>query len=259
MYIADVSSLLYAVVAPARRCLRLPSSLTRPGLSLSAGLMLAVAALPILSGCNLLNNETSPRVIARPATLAPEADAFRNADMRRYTWFEEFRREGKDDSLLGLGSFQVTHAGHTVIAGESRPLLDVSTSFTAARPAPVSLLTRLGFRPTRVHVDPAHVPDPGPSYPFPETPALGWRFDTTVNDLRFVRHLQRVETIVQSGVRHQTWAFAESTWWAGTPAVLLGTGTTWMGATGLVKHQSLWPGYAATVGAGTLVRTLVAP
>ncbi len=244
MYIGDVTAFMHAAGARARR---VPTRL------------LFVAAALLASGCDLFDGGKGPPVIARPSTLTPEADTFRDKDLRRYTWFEELRRDGKPDTTLGLGSFEITWTRDTVVAGELKPFFDVSSSFSTANPAPTAFLTRLGLRAERVHVDTLRVPDPGPSYRFPETPVLGWRLDTTVHGLRFVRLLNRVETITQSGMRHQTWAFAESTWWAGTPAILLGTGTTWMGRTGLVKHQSLWPGHVATAGAGTLVRTLVAP
>lgn len=217
-----------------------------------------LGAVLLLSACDLFDGRKSPSAIPRPSTLTPEADMFRDTDLRTYTWLEELRRDGKSDSVLGLGSFRITYARDTLVSGSLRPFFDVSASFTVARPAPASFLTRLGVRADRVHVDTTRVPDPGPAYRFPEDPGLGWRLDTIVNDLRFVRLLNRMETISQAGVRHETWAFAESTWWAGTP-VLLGTGTTWMGRTGLVRHQSLWPGYASGTGVGTLVRTLSAP
>jgi len=235
----------------------LPAARTRPR-RIPARLLLTAAAL-LVAGCDLFDGGKGPPVVARPTTLTPEADVFRDADLRRYTWFEELRRDGKPDSLLGLGSFEITWTRDTVMEGEPKPFFDVSSSFTAATPAPTAFLTRLGLRADRVQVDPLLVPDPGPSYRFPETPVLGWRLDTTAHGLRFVRQLNRTETITQSGMRHQTWAFAESTWWAETPAVLLGSGTTWMGRTGLVRHQSLWPGFVTTAGMGTLVRTLVAP
>src|SRR5690606_41049507 len=59
----------------------------------------------------------------------------------------------------------------------------LSSSFTAATPAPTAFLTRLGLRADRVQVDTLLVPDPGPSYRFPETPVLGWRLDTTAHGL----------------------------------------------------------------------------
>ncbi len=221
------------------------------------------AAVLLLSACDLFDGGKSPSVIPRPSTLMPEADMFRERNERTYTWLEELRRDGMpQDSILGLGSFRIAYTGDTIVSGTLRPFFDVSASFTATHPAPTSFLTRLGVRPDRVHVEAARVPDPGPTSPFPEVPVPGWRMDTTVNDLRFVRLLNRIEVITQSGVRHETWAFAESTWWAGeagTPAVLLGTGTTWMGRTGLVRHQSLWADYASDAGTGTLVRTLLAP
>lgn len=220
-----------------------------------AGLLLSLP-LAGLSGC--LFDSPPPKAIPRPSILNPEVDAFLKTTARTYTWSESFRRAGKTDTVLAQGSFEVSSLRDTLIGGETRPFFDLP-SFSASNPAPAAALSRAGFRASRVHFDTVRVPDPGPSYRFPDTPAVGWRLDTIVGDLRFVRQLKGVETITQYGVRHQTWAFAESTWWQDESSVLLGTGTTWMGRTGLVRHQSLWPGFPSHVGEGTLVRTVIAP
>jgi hypothetical protein len=212
----------------------------------------------VLSGC-LFDSPSSGKTVPRPSTFNPEEDAFRSATSRQYTWLEELEFADQQDTVLSMGSFELRHTRDTLLAGETRPFFDVSASFTVNAPAPGSLLARAGFRASRVHFDSLRMPDPGPSYRFPDTPSAGWRLDTTVGDVRFVRRLKGAETISQYGVRHETWAFAESTWWQGDAPVLLGTGTSWMGRTGLVKHLSRWPGYVSAFGAGTLRRSLMAP
>lgn len=210
-----------------------------------------------LAGC-LFDDEPPAKAIPRPSTLDPETDAFRDANVRQYSWTENLVRAGKTDTLLSQGSYELRYTRDTVLAGETRPFFDLSASYTANSPAPASLLARSGFRPARVHFDTLRMPDPGPSYRFPDTPLVGWRLDTVVGDVRFVRRLKGVETIAQYGRRHETWAFAESTWWQGDAPVLMGVGITWMGRTGLVKHESRWPGFPSSAGQGTLRRTLVA-
>jgi hypothetical protein len=134
---------------------------------------------------------------------------------------------------------------------------DIGLPFLSGNPAPAAALARLGIRPGRTYFDSSAIPDPGPNLRFPETPVVGWRLDTTSGDLRFVRRLARVETINMAGKRQQCWAFAESTYWGGN---LLGTGTTWMGRTGLVRHRSEWSGFVPSPStAGTLFREITAP
>src|SRR5690606_22875724 len=71
----------------------LPAARTRPR-RIPARLLLTAAAL-LVAGCDLFDGGKGPPVVARPTTLTPEADVFRDADLRRYTWFEELRRDGK--------------------------------------------------------------------------------------------------------------------------------------------------------------------
>jgi hypothetical protein len=222
---------------------------------------LAVALAGILSGCNLFDTGSpSAPVIARPSVIQPESDAFLYVNERQYTWTEELVRPGKADSMLGIGSFKVKHVRDTLLGGSLRPFFDVSASFAAAVPAPAGLFTRLGFNPQAIHFDTARVPDPGAALRFPVDPVIGWRLDTVVGDLRFVRVLTGTAVIEQSGLRYDTWAFAESTWWAESPAARLSVGTTWIGRDGLVKHQTHVTNFTATGSAsGTLQRTLIAP
>jgi hypothetical protein len=189
--------------------------------------------------------------------LSPEADAFLRADTRTYTWVEALRRSGKSDTVFSLTTFEVTRTGDTVLGGSQRPFLDVSENFTTI--APTALFTRLGFRSHAIHFDTALVPDPGPAFRFPDTPSATWRLDTTVGDTRFVRLLKGTAVLSQSGQRIETWAFAESTWWNQGSPVLISTGTTWMGSSGLVRHESLWTGAVTLTGeTGSMFRTIVA-
>lgn len=217
------------------------------------------AALTVLGGCNLFDSG-GDSVLAKPATLQPEQDAFTKSASRTYTWDESLRRSGKSDSLLAETILVAARLGDTVIGGVSRTRLNISRRFSTG-PAPAATLARLGFRPGRTVFDSTVLPDPGPGLPFPDAPALGWRLDTTVGELRFVRVLDRVETVKQSGKGYECWTFAESTYWVGDQpaAALIGAGTTWMGARGLVKHQSAWSGFAPNPeNAGTLFREITA-
>jgi len=230
-----------------------------------------LAATALLAGCDLLGGGGGGPVIAKPETLAPETQAFARADERTYTWSEKLKRPSKKDSTLLLTRLQAAHVGDTTINGapgiilELKPLLgnNGANGYDANAPAPAAVVARLGFRPGLAVTSGFGVPDPGPDLPFPAVPAIGWRHDTTVGSLRFVRVLERVQTIRQDGARHQCWTFAESTYVAadaGLPATLLGSGTTWMGATGLVRHASTWPAFdPSSGGTGTLYREISIP
>ncbi len=223
-----------------------------PFLPAPIGFLLAAFAL---AGCDLIGGGSSAPRVPRPATLHPERDAFALTATRSYLWKENLRRAGKD-SLLADFSLLATRTADTVIAGDT--LLRVSLSPAAhSAPAPVAALARLGFRPGRFLPDSAAIPDPGPDLPFPEIPVAGWRLDTLVGDIRFVRVLRGAETVKLSGKRHECWAFAESTW---VGPSLLGSGSSWMGRTGLVRHRSEWAGLALSSGpSGTLYREITAP
>ncbi len=210
-----------------------------------------------LGGCNLFDGGSDTSV-TKPATLQPEQDAFSKAASRVYTWDESLRRPGKSDSLVGQTVLVASRLGDTLIGGVIKTRLNLARR-SSTGPAPVATLTRIGFQPGLVLFDSTLVSDPGPGLPFPAAPALGWRLDTTVGALRFVRVLDRVESLTQAGTRFECWAFAESTFWADNGATPIGTGTTWMGARGLVKHQSLWSGFTPSpASAGTLFREITA-
>jgi hypothetical protein len=217
--------------------------------------LLAAAGL-LLAGCDLLGGGESTPTIPKPATLHPESDAFAARAARAYFWKENLRRSGKDDSLLADFSLKATRGADTVIGGDTLARIAFEPTKYEG-PVAAAAVSRLGFRPGRVLTDTSAVPDPGPDLPFPETPVDGWRHDTAIGDLRFVRALRGTETVKLSGKQHQCWAFAESTWRAGT---LLGTGSTWMGREGLVRHRSEWPGLALSAGlSGALFREITAP
>jgi hypothetical protein len=226
-------------------------------------LLLAAAAMPP-AGCIFpFGNDEAP-LIRKPSELNPEVDAFSGKSVRTYDWSESLRRSDRNDSVLWEGSLRLSHTGDTVVDGLARPVFKLfrisgatPVPYSANGPAPAAVLTRLGFRPDQVGFDGAGIPDPGPSLPFPATPVLGWRLDTAQGDLHFVRVLDRVETVKLSGKRHESWAFAESTFWGGE---LLGTGTTWMGRTGLVRHRSEWGAFLpSAAGAGVVFREITAP
>lgn len=231
----------------------------------------AILAALLVAGCDLLGGGDDGPVIAKPGTLAPEAQAFSQVTSRTYTWTESLQRPSKKDSILLQTRIQAVRSGDTTVAGEAAVKLALTplfgntglTTYTANAPAPAAVVTRLGFRPSRAVTNSQAVPDPGADLPFPAAPAIGWRLDTTVGHLRFVRVLERGQTIRQDGARHECWAFAESTYVAanaGLPATLLGSGTTWMGATGLVRHRSVWTAFdPSTGGAGTLYREISIP
>ena len=211
-------------------------------------------AILLLSGCGLFEDEADP-FVPKPSTLHPEADAFSQSQTRNYVWRESLRR-GSTDSLLQQTTLQAEHVGDTLIDGSLLPSLSI-TALSYAGPAPAAVVTRLGLRPNQVALDTLAVPDPGPSLRFPVTPALGWRLDTLSGDLRFVRVLDDIETLNLLGKRQECWAFAESTFQS--DGTLLGTGTTWMGPTGLVRHRSEWRDFSpTTASAGSLFREITA-
>jgi hypothetical protein len=229
-----------------------------------------LAAGTVLSGCDLFGLNDPDPFIAKPQTLQPEIDAFADDSVRTYIWTESLRRDGdEDDSTLTTLYLEARSPGDTIIGDSLRPRLTLlptfgngssNPPFSANSPAPSSVLTRLGFHPERVVFDQVGIPEAGPALPFPALPATGWRLDTTVGDIRFVRVLTRVQTIKQSGKRHETWAFAESTYVSGNSGVLLGSGTTWMGRNGLVRHRSTWLAFEpSTATAGFLYREIIAP
>lgn len=222
---------------------------------LSGLLSAALLAFP-LAGCNLFGDGDSAAAIARPEALDPEHDTFAQRASRTYSWVEELVRSGKSDSLLSFTTGTVTRRD-TVIDGVSRRSYDVSTFYTAAQPAPAGFFTRLGFMPSTAQFDSTLVPDPGPDLRYPAVPSAGWRLDTLVGGLRFVRAYTGTALVDAGFQRYDTWAFAESTWWADSPPVLVSSGTTWMGRYGLVKHVSQRHNFFVNeFVSGTLRRTL---
>ncbi len=214
-----------------------------------------LAAAALLAGCDLLGGGSSrDPLLPRPESLHPERDAFVAAATRSYLWKEGVRGGNADSSLVEF-PLEATRGADTVVGGDT--LLRVAFRVSGNDgPVPAAALARLGFRPARFLADTAAVPDPGPGLPFPENPAPGWRLDTVVGDLRFVRALRGVEIVKLSGWRHECWAFSESTW-AGQK--LLGAGSSWMGRWGLVRHRFEWEGFAAAGPSGTLYREIIAP
>ncbi len=213
---------------------------------------IAMTTVLVLAGCDLFSSSSRP-VVPRPETLRPEIDAFAVDSVRSLAWSETLRR-GKTTTPLGQASVQVKHQGASVAGTDTIPLL---AFHFAAGPSHAGAVTRNGFDPRRVAFDTSAIVDPGPALPFPEIPAPGWRHDTIIGELRFVRALRGAETLRQSGKDHRVWAFAESTWWNHE---LVATASTWMGLHGLVRHRSEWPQYGASVAndgaTGTLVREI---
>jgi hypothetical protein len=219
------------------------------------GFLTALLTGLLLAGCDLLGGG-SESVVSRPATLHPESDAFAKVASRTYLWKESLRRTDKADSLIADFSLQAARGTDTIVGGDTLTGIDIYP-MTYDGPAPTAVIARLGFRPGKVRVDSLVVPDPGSDLRFPETPVVGWRLDTTLGGLRFVRALRGVETVSLPGARYECWTFAESTWRAGD---LLGVGTTWMGREGLVRHRSEWTGLALSSGpSGSLYREITAP
>ncbi|HEX2613489.1 MAG TPA: hypothetical protein VHO02_07835 [Fibrobacteria bacterium] len=210
-------------------------------------LVLIAGAVLLLGGCNLLGGGGggSSRFISAPATLHPESDAFASQATRTYLWQETLHRKGSSDSLLADLSLDATRGADTVIGGDTLGRMTFAPKGYEG-PVGASAVARLGFRPGKLLLDSNVVPDPGPDLPFPATPAVGWRLDTTFGESRFVRELSGLDTLKISNTRHECWAFAETTWYAG---VLRGIGTTWMGPEGLVLHRSRWVGIDWSTGA----------
>jgi len=218
----------------------------------------AALAAVLLAGCNLFGSDSSAPVIPKPATLAPQADAFSQRNTRIYSWLEELVRPGKADSILSLETASIRFVD-SVIGGVSRPFFDVRTSFTRENPAPAGFFARLGFALGADNYDTARVPDPGPSLPFPVAPAAGWRLDTVVDGLRYVRVLTGTATVEAAGLRYETWAFAESTWWNEPVPVLVASGSAWFGRDGLVKSVTNRTNFSLNGAAAATVRRTLQP
>jgi hypothetical protein len=239
-----------------------PSTFARPALTgpfvpNPLAVLAAVALAGLLGGCDLFGDGGSSKsFIARPDTIRTERDAFLQANERQYGWIDEVVRSGRPDTLVGFITAKLRSTRDTVIGGEPRPYFDVSASFNDSQPAPAAFFARLGFSPASIAFDAGRVPDPGASLRFPVLPVKGWRLDTIIGETRFVRVLTGTAQLEAAGVRYETWAFAESTWWDDHLAVPVGTGTTWIGRYGLVKHVSLWPAYVLAGPGGTQTGTL---
>lgn len=218
-----------AIPAPEKFALRRAA-----GNSVLAGMTLFLAGF--LAGCNLFSS-SSPPLVPKSEPLRPEIDAFTGDSIRMYTWNETLLR-GDTELPLAETGVQVARTGDTLVGETLVPRL--LFQFDAGQ-APIAAATRLGFNPSRIAFDTAQMPEPGPILPFPEFPEAGWRFDTTIGELRFVRALRGIETLKQAGARHECWAFAESTYWNDG---LIAAGVSWMGARGLVRHDTEWTGFA---------------
>ena len=221
----------------------------------------------MLAGCNLFGGGDDGPLIPKPEFLQPEVDAFADNSVRTYYWTEVIRRDNVDggDTLLSFLSVTAVHAGDTTTGAGTVPRVRLEAAsgnaglpFSADAPAPAAALSRLGLPPDRVAYDTLAIPDAGPAIGFPFNPIIGWRRDTVAGDLRFVRVLERVQTVKQGGARHECWAFAESTYVDDT-GTLLGTGVTWMGRNGIVRHRSEWPAYVpSSTTPGILLREITA-
>jgi hypothetical protein len=212
----------------------------------------------LLGGCDLFGlGSEGDTFLEKPVILQPERDTFFKKSTRVYTWDESLRRTGKDDSLIHSFMLAAYRTSYGYVGDSIRPRVDFYRQLSVGT-APVATLTRLGLHPDRMIFDTLDLPDPGPGLPFPVEPALGWRLDTTVGEMRFVRVLDRIETIKQGKIRYECWAFAESTYWAGETTPAIGTGVTWMGARGLVRHRSEWTDFhIPSTTSGTLFRQIV--
>jgi hypothetical protein len=224
-----------------------PAAPPRP--RLAARLALALAASLALGGC--IFGDDAP-FVGKPATLSPENDLFSESDVRAYSWTEGIDR-GKRDTILNEGSLTVTRTGDSVGAGG-----EIFVRLTLSSPAGAAAEAgQLGLDPARLLLDSVHARDPGSSLRFPTAPVVGWRLDTTVGDLRFVRVLTRTQTVRSLGKDVQCWVFAESTYWGNQP---IAYGRYWMGKTGLVRHRREWKSYEPgdEVAGGTLWREIKA-
>jgi hypothetical protein len=223
--------------------------LGRAARALHAAARTALAALTALglAGCDLF--EADRPFVRKPAVLSPETDMFSANALRHYSWTEGLLR-GKKDSTLRVGSLSATRTGDSIAGGDT--LVRVSFSST---PGAAAEAVQLGLNPARLILDSVHGLDAGPAIGFPAAPALGWRLDTTLGDLRFVRHLTKTQVLRSLGKDVECWVFAESTYWGGHRVA---TGTYWMGATGLVRHRREWPEWQPSGGevAGTLWREI---
>jgi hypothetical protein len=211
----------------------------------------------VLGGCDFLGlGSEGDTYYEKPATLQPERDTFLKRSTRIYTWNESLRRPGEDDSLIQNILLGATRTSFGYVGDSIQPRVDFYRQLSLGV-APVAALTRLGLNAQRMIFDTLDVPEPGPGLRFPVEPALGWRLDTTVGEIRFVRVLTHIETIKQGKTQYQCWAFAESTYWAGETTAAIGTGMTWMGARGLARHRSEWTDFhMPSTTSGTLFRQI---
>lgn len=199
-----------------------------------------------LCGCDFFGSSTSPTpipFIPHPAQLNPEVDAFSSLSARSYTWKEGWKIGSRDTSTASR-TFTVTKTG-----GVSPVRVHFNTGDGKALSA--SIITQMGFNPAKIQLDSTAVsiPDPGAALGFPATPQIGWRLDTITGDLRFVRQLIGMDTVLQKigtvKTNVECWAFAETTYYGG---VAVATARYSMGYNGLVHLYEKRPGFYSSTG-----------
>ncbi len=175
-------------------------------------LLISCMTCLLLSGCDWWWSEPTP-FIPYPAQLNPENDAFASALTRNYTFKEGWKVGSKDTTVMSR-TFRAQKTKDTVLNGAS--FLKATFSATDGNALPGFVVTHLGFNPSKLLLDSAVIPDPGPALGFPVTPVAGWRSEQTNGDLRFVRTLTGFDTLSRPEGSVEAWAFAESTYWDGT-------------------------------------------
>jgi hypothetical protein len=199
--------------------------------------ILTVAALCCcLWNCGLLTEPTP--LITAPAQLNPDS-VFAKGEHLTYTWTEGWTL-GKQDTSFTPRNFQVLNQGDTVIAGDT--LLQLRFTALDGYPFPGSVITHLGFNPSKTRFDTNAIPDPGPELGFPTYPKIGWRDTLTSGDFHFVRELKGLDTISWHGAHLQSWAFTDTTYWNGTAVA---TALYSVGRSGLLQLSLQRPNFNA--------------
>jgi hypothetical protein len=142
-----------------------------------------------------------------------DSGAFISGAERLFTWKEGWNIGKKDTTLLPR-NLSVTSQGDTVLHGDT--LLRVHFAATDGYPLPGSVVTHLGFNPSKLLFDSVAIPDPGPALGFPVLPEIGWRDTLTSGNFHFVRELTGLDTISWHGSRVENWAFSDTLYWNGT-------------------------------------------
>jgi hypothetical protein len=164
----------------------------------------------LLWGCDFFSTRNFE---PHPAQLNPDTDVFSNGSQRAFLWKEGWTVGARDTAMLPR-TLRITNLGDTTINGI--PLHRVRFSADDGAALPASLVSSLGFNPSKLLLDSATIPDPGPALGFPLTPQIGWRSEITSGDLQIVRELTGFDTLDRPEGLVETWAFTDTYYWLGS-------------------------------------------